>query len=163
MDWPLEKRAEQLIWTARLCAISMSEPITEKHSILAAVSTDVWDSVLTTAAASAGILALAREPLGEARYAALCALVEHSVTEWHPQGMERLADCQAFVAKSAEHMNQGRTLAERQFAFGDTLAIWALWNIYDKPPASWSVAESAPTRALGLMITQPFATYWRAE
>lgn len=158
IDDPLLERADTLVQSANISAISMFTPMLDEYPCLRAAKPEDWDYNLTIAGVFMAATRLRNLRLGEAREQKLMDKVHERFTQWDAKNAGRaFEDCKSFFDKNYDALrNAGH---EPRFIASDTIGLWIVWNVFGRAPQTDD--ERKLVRVIGAMTTHAFFDWWK--
>lgn len=153
----IKERSRKLVWSAGANADMAYRPILEKFPHITAFGSERWNLYLTVGSVYAAVMRLIHDQrLAEADVDELMAIVNTSLGERHPGGVEALEECRKAIDYSFAGIKGGEE-AEPEFAFSDRVGAWVLYKLGG--PKEFKDA-AVLMRTLGLSVISAFASWW---
>ena len=98
---PLRGKAERLVSSASVNAVTMFLPMLDQHPLLKKVDPEQWDFLLTIAGVFMAAIRLQNLQLRDDRQRELMEVVAHCLTDWRPEnGLRGFEDCKAMFDRT---------------------------------------------------------------
>jgi hypothetical protein len=150
---PLRGKAELLVSSAGVNAVTMFVPMVDQHPLLKKVNLEQWDFVLTIAGVFMGATRLQNLQLRDDRQRELMEVVSHSLTDWSPKnGIRGFEDCKKMFERNFDALTSIQH--EPRFIASDAIGMWIVWNLLQRPPEAEE--ERRLVRAIGVSVVHNF-------
>lgn len=158
----LRTQAENLVMSAQILATSAYTSVGERFDLVYSIPTERWDSVLTVAGVFIAATRLNHVGLPEARVDSLMEIVARNLHAWRPEGLAAFEDCKAFFDRTYDALEKDAAYQHQPELLGsDAIGGWMVWNLVEHAPDSEQ--ERGLIRALGILVTHTFFSWWSGE
>jgi len=154
-DDPLQSRADTLVDSASVNAVTMFTPLLNQFPSLRGIPTKHWDFILTVAGVFVAATRLSNMRLGDAREQHLMDRVAERLTVWSPDGVRAFEDCKTLFDKNYDALTNADH--DPKFIASDSVGMWIVWNTLGK---TGSEEERRLVRMVGATITHTFFNWW---
>lgn len=154
----IRERARKLVWSAGANADMAYKPVLEKFPHITAFGSEKWNLYLTVGSVYAAVIRLIHDQQPSERDVdELMAIVNGSLAERCPGGVEALEECRKAIDYSFAGPGAGPEEAEPEFAFSDRVGAWILYKLGG--PKEFKDA-AVLMRTLGLSVISAFQSWW---
>jgi hypothetical protein len=154
---PLRGKAERLVSSASVNAVTMFLPMLDQHPLLKKVDPEQWDFLLTIAGVFMAATRLQNLQLRDDRQRELMEVVAHCLTAWSPEnGIRGFEDCRAMFERTFDALTS--TQHESRFIASDSIGSWIVWNLLGRSPEAEE--ERKLVRAIGVSVVHNFFSWW---
>jgi hypothetical protein len=153
----LLSKAEMLVRSASVNAVSMFVPLLDKFPSLRKVDPKHWDFILTVAGVFIAASRLRSINLDESHEHQLTNLIYERFNEWDSNNAVRaFEDCKQFFDRNYDALTQAGH--DPQFVASDSIGLWITWKVLRD--RSNNDEQRKLVRTVGAMITHTFFNWW---
>jgi hypothetical protein len=157
---PLARRADELMQSAQMNAISMFAPLVERFPLLREAQSTRWDLVVVVAGVFMAVMGLTELKVGRTRKQTLLNAVEGLLGKLDGgNGLRLFHDCSAFFLRYSKML--AKTGQPSRLARSDAVGFWMVWNLLERWPEADH--ELALVRQAGMMLAEAFSDYWSEQ
>lgn len=153
---PLLKKAENLVQSAQVNAVTLFVPLLDRFPLLRQVDPRHWDYVVTVAGVFIAVTRLTQLRLDDNREERLLDVITGRLNQWQSDSILGFANCRELFESEFDRLTKAEH--EARFVGSDALGKWIVLNVLGRPPQT--EAECAVVRMTGGMVAHAFFDWW---